>query len=262
MNKLIIVLIMLLLGLSNTGYSQAISKEKKESNKSKLDSTDMPLKRNVLKWNLTPMMWSYKNFNLSYERTTSNHGSFSVNAGYFIVPILNGSLADSFNIKNTNKNYGFSISGDKRYYFKKRNVSPAPDGLYWGIFGSVHYTGFENTFEVVNSELAKGDLILKGNLAIFSAGVELGYQFVFKNNLTVDLIFMGPALSSYSGKLGISGDLQVDKESEYLQGIYDAIVARYPGVDKLLDEKSIKGNGTVLGFGPGLRYMVQIGYRF
>ena len=73
---------------------------------------------------------------------------------------------------------------------------------------------------------------------------------------------MGPALSTYSAKIGISGDLQVDENSEYIKALYDVLIAKYPGADKLLQEKSIKNNGTMLGVGPGLRYVIQIGYRF
>ncbi len=251
-------LLVIILMSTIVGFSQ---KQKKKSAKEKIKDTVVRVeKRNVIKWNLTPLMWSYANINFSYERVTSNHGTFSLNAGWFILP--SGSLADSFDIKKDSKKFGFSISGDKRYYFKKRNVGLAPDGLYWGVFGSVHYYEFESTFRVVESKVAQGDLILNGNLGILSAGVELGYQFVFKNNLTIDLIFMGPALSTYSAKIGISGDLQVDENSEYIKALYDVLIAKYPGADKLLQEKSIKNNGTMLGVGPGLRYMIQIGYRF
>ena len=260
MNKYIAIVIIFTMGITYSSYCQENNVKEEISNTN--DSIKTPLKRNIVKWNLTPMMWSYQNINISYERVTSSHGSFSVNAGYFVLPLLGGSIADSFDIQKSSKNWGFSVSGDKRYYFKKRNTGLAPDGLYWGIFGSVHYYKFESAFTVINSNVASGDLILNGNIGIISAGIELGYQFVFKNNLTIDLIFIGPALSSYSGKLGISGNINIDENSEYLKGIYDVLVARYPGIDKLLDEKSIKDNGTVLGIGPGLRYMIQIGYRF
>jgi len=262
MKKIFIVSVILLLGINYSMYCQNTEPEKDTVIDKSVISTDMPLKRNVLKWNITPMIWSTKNINLSYERVTSSHGSFSVNAGYFVLPLLGGSIADSFDIQKNTNSWGFSISGDKRYYFKKRNTGLAPDGLYWGIFGSMHYYEFESAFRIVNSSVASGDLVLSGNLGIISAGVELGYQFVFKNNLTIDLIFIGPALSTYSGKLGISGNINVDEDSEYLKGIYDVLVARFPGIDKLLDEKSIKDNGTVFSLGPGMRYMIQIGYRF
>ncbi len=258
--KKTILLIIIIFTINALSYSQITDISQNKSN-SKIDNTKtLPQKRNVIKWNLTPMMWSYKNINISYERVTSEHGSFSLNAGYFVLPTI--SLADSFRIKKNTKNWGFTVSGDKRYYFKNRNPFPAPNGLYWGVFGSVHYYEFESSFSVVNSEVASGDLVLNGNIGIISAGVELGYQFVFKNNLSVDLIFMGPAISTYAGKLGISGDLKVDEDSEYIKAIYDMLVAKYPGADKLLKEKSLKGNGTVFSLGPGMRYMIQIGYRF
>lgn len=269
MKKTILILFTLILAITYSVQGQLENNVQEFESKLFLDQKKVKkqkpeitvLKRNVLKWNITPMLWNSRNLNISYERVTSNHRSFSVNAGYFVLPTLLSS-ADSFNIKKSSKNFGFSISGDKRYYFKKRNTGLAPNGLYWGIFGSFHYYEFETSFNIENSTVAKGDLILNGNIGIISAGVELGYQFVFKNNITIDLIFMGPALSTYSGKLGISGNLQVDKDSEYVQAIYDVLVAKFPGIDKLLEEKTIKDNGSLFTFGPGLRYMIQIGYRF
>ncbi len=217
-------------------------------------------KRNTIKWNISPMIWSTSNVNLSYERVISNNGTFSVNAGYFVLPTF--IKFDSINIDRATKKWGFSVSGERRFYFKKRNVGIAPDGLYWGVFGSVHYTEFENKFTILNSDIAKGTLGLNGTLGIYSAGVELGYQFVFKNNITIDLIFIGPSISAYSTSLSINGDLQVDKESEYIKAIYDVIISRFPAADKLIDEKSIKENGIAFNVGPGFRYMIQIGYRF
>lgn len=217
-------------------------------------------RRNVIKWNLSPMIWSYSNINLSYERVLNNNNSFSVNAGYFVLPTMG--VLDSLNIDRMKKKWGFSVAGDRRFYIKKRNKKTAPDGLYWGVFGAVHYYNFENDFRVIDSDIASGTLELKGNLGIYSLGVELGYQFVFKNNITVDLIFMGPSLSAYSTGLSISGDLDVDKESEYIKALYDVLVSKFPEADRLISEKSIKDNGVALNIGPGLRYMIQIGYRF
>ena len=260
MKKLFSLTLILFIGFNYNLLSQTES-SKQDSSNSVIDSSkNLLTKRNVLKWNLTPMMWSVKNINLSYERVTSNHGSFSVNAGYFVLPSTG--FYDSINISRANKKWGFSVSGDKRFYFKKRNTKLAPDGLYWGIFGSVHYYEFANSFEITNSEVASGNLDLNGRFGIISAGVELGYQFVLKNNLTIDLIFMGPALSSYSANLSIDGNLDVDEDSEYIKALYDILIAKYPGADKLINEKKIKDNGSLLSIGPGLRYMIQIGYRF
>ena len=234
------------------GYSQGISG---------LDSLAYKdVRRNTIKWNITPMIWNITNINFGYERTTSNTGSFTINAGYFVLPTFG--VFDSINIKRQNKKWGFSLSGDKRWYFKKRNTKLAPDGIYIGVYGSIHYYDFENSFEVINSDIAKGTLDLTGKFGIFSAGVELGYQFVFKNNISLDLIFIGPSLSTYTTELKIAGDLAVDKESEYIQALYDVLISKFPGADRLIDEKALKSSGTSFSFGPGFRYMIQIGYRF
>ncbi len=97
MKRIIIIALILFFGISNSAYSQSLESDKDTAViDNAIFPTDLPLKRNVLKWNLTPMIWSIKNVNLSYERVTSSHGSFSVNAGYFILPLLGGSIADSF----------------------------------------------------------------------------------------------------------------------------------------------------------------------
>ena len=95
------------------------------------DSVDY--KKNVIRWNITPfLIWDSRNINLGYERTLSPYRSFSVNAGYFVLPSLVQGLYDSLNIERTGQKWGFSVSGDYRFYFKKRNKRMAPDGLYWG----------------------------------------------------------------------------------------------------------------------------------
>ena len=94
-------------------------------------------KKNVIRWNITPfLLWSSKNINIGYERVTKPYRSFSINAGYFELPQFTKQLFDSLQIKNTSNRGGFTVSGDYRMYFKKRNRRMAPDGLYWGIYGS------------------------------------------------------------------------------------------------------------------------------
>ncbi len=217
-------------------------------------------KRNVIKWNLTPfLLWSKKNINISYERVLSPHRSFSINAGYFEMPTIG--LLDSLNIKNTKNRGGFSVSGDYRFYFKNRNKNFAPDGLFWGIYSSIHYYKFDNDVEIIDNDNVKGRLQLAGGFNIIGVGVELGYQFAIKKRWTIDLIFMGPSLSMYGTKMKLTGDLSGSNE-DYLEAIRDMLVSKFPGFDKLINtgEFNDKGVSTSLGF--GLRYMIQIGYRF
>jgi hypothetical protein len=219
-------------------------------------------RRNVIKWNLTPfLLWDKRNINLSYERVLKPNRSFSVNAGYFVMPSLH--LFDTLEFYNTKKKNGFSVSGDYRFYFKKRNKNLAPDGLYWAVYSSIHYYQFSNDIKVIDNPDIQGELFLAGKYGIFAAGVELGYQFVvIKDRMTVDLIFMGPSLSVYSGQMKLSGALDTDLEDEYLEGIRDILFSQVPGLEKLVKEGEVNSNGVSTSLGPGLRYMIQVGYRF
>ncbi len=219
-------------------------------------------RRNVIKWNLTPfLLWDNRNINLSYERVLKPNRSFSVNAGYFVMPSLH--LIDTLEFYNTRKKNGFSVSGDYRFYFKKRNKNLAPDGLYWGPYGSIHYYQFSNDIKVLDNPDIQGELYLAGKYGIFAAGVELGYQFVIiKERMTVDLIFMGPSISVYSGQMKLEGALETDLENEYLEAIRDILFAQVPGLEKLVNEGVVHSNGVSTSLGFGLRYMIQVGYRF
>lgn len=218
-------------------------------------------KKNVIKWNVTPfLIWGTRNINLSYERVLSPNRSFSINAGYFELPSTG--LFDSISISNTRKKGGFTLSGDYRFYFKNRNKNFAPDGLYWGVYGSYHHYQFRNDLEVINSPNVQGMLELNGKLNIVSLGVELGYQFVIKERFTIDLIFMGPSLSMYNTNMTLDGNLTVDGQEDYLKAIYDILVAKYPGMKELIRDRKFDGKGAKTSMGFGLRYMIQLGYRF
>jgi len=225
------------------------------------DSVDY--KKNVIRWNVTPfLLWSKRNINIGYERVLKPYRSFSINAGYFELPQFTKKVFDSLQIKNTNKRSGFTVSGDYRMYFKKRNTRMAPDGLYWGVYGSFHHTQFENAITILDSPSIQGDALFGAKLNIFSAGVELGYQFVINERLAIDLIFMGPSLSMYTNKLSLGGAIQADPDDEYLQAIYDFLKNTIPGFDELVQDGNVTTSGTNLSMGFGLRYMIQIGYRF
>ena len=226
------------------------------------DTLPANYKRNTIKWNMTPfLLWSKKNINLSYERVLTPKRSYSVNAGYFELPSTG--IYDSLNIKSANKKFGYTVSGDYRFYMKNENMNPAPDGIYWGLFSSFHHYTFTNKIEVVNSPTIKGDLILDGTMNIFSVGAELGYQFVIKEKFSIDLIFMGPSISMYNYQLALQGDgFEIDESDEYIQGIQDVLYGLFPGLENLVDKKLIDESGVSTSFGAGFRYMIQLGYRF
>ena len=220
-------------------------------------------KKNVIRWNITPfLIWDKRNINIGYERVVKPYRSFSVNAGYFVLPSLVEGLFDSLNIDRSGQKWGFSVSGDYRFYFKKRNKRMAPDGLYWGVYGSYHHYQFENAITVLDSDVADGTLTLGANVNIIAAGVELGYQFIIKERLSIDLVFMGPSLSMYANKFVLGGNLEVDEEDEYLQAVYDILKNSIPGFEQLTQDRELSTNGANFSMGFGMRYLIQIGYRF
>ncbi len=218
-------------------------------------------KRNVIKWNLTPfLLWDSKNINLSYERILSPYRSFSANAGYFVMPTIG--IRDSLNIKAARSNSGFSLSGDYRFYIKKQNAGFAPQGVYFGIFSSFHHYQFQNDVEIINNPNIQGSLFLDGHYNILGLGLELGYQFVIRERFTVDLIFMGPSTSLYSAKLNLGGSITSEEYNDYLEAIRDILISQFPFLDELITEGTFSTSGNINTWGFGLRYMIQIGYRF
>jgi len=222
-------------------------------------------KKNIVRWNITPfILWSSNNFNFSYERVLKPYRSVSVNAGYFVLPTLaSGRLLDSLNIGHSNTKTGFNVAADYRFYFKKLNLGMAPAGLYWGVYGAYYYYQFDNDVDFLDNNLVTSTATLGGKLNIFSAGLELGYQFIIKERLSIDIIFLAPSISAYSTKLHLeSSGLDFNEENEYLQKIYDAMAAKIPGFEQLVSDGYSAGSGFDTNIGIGIRYMVQIGYRF
>jgi len=223
------------------------------------DFSDTTHKRNVLKWNMTSfVLFSKKNINISYERIVKPYQSFSVNAGYFEVPF--DGLFDSLFVDKTTKRSGFSVAGDYRFYFDKRNKKWAPDGLYWGLYGSYHHFQFENKITFINQPDIQGDVSFGGDFNIISAGAELGYQFIIKNRLSIDLVFMGPSIAAYQRKFVLGGN--VNNQNEQLEAIWEALKNKYPFVQALAESGEIVNNEITTHMGFGMRYLVQIGYTF
>ncbi len=218
-------------------------------------------KRNVIKWNMTPyILWSSRDINISYERVLKPYRSFSLNAGYFELPV-SGIFSDTLFMVSSYKGGG-TLSGDYRFYFKNRNRRFAPDGLYWAPYGSVHYTYFGSDVQILDNGVVNGNFSTNVDISIFSVGVEIGYQFVIKKRLTVDLVFLGPAVSFYSARILLSGKFDVDEENEYVKAIRDYLIGKYPMFDDLIQKGEIKSNGVTTSLGLGMRYLIQIGYRF
>ncbi|RLD20898.1 MAG: hypothetical protein DRI69_05340 [Bacteroidetes bacterium] len=218
--------------------------------------------RNVIKWNLTPfLLWDKANFNFSYERILRSHSSVSVNAGYFRLPEFASLNLDSVDVTNDKSRNGFSVAFDYRRYFAKRNTRWAPDGAYWGVWTSYHQTYFDNELNALNSN---GDYInvkTKGKFGIYAIGAEFGYQFLIGEHFTIDLVLVGAGFARYSFSVSLESDGEIG-ETEILDRIIEKLVEKIPGFDELIDTGELDGSGKLNTSAIGLRFMLQIGYRF
>jgi hypothetical protein len=73
---------------------------------------------------------------------------------------------------------------------------------------------------------------------------------------------MGPSLSVYVGGLKLEGQVESEEYENYLNAIRDILIGRLPFLGELISEGEFNDKGTSASLGFGLRYLVQIGYRF
>lgn len=247
---------MFFLGILSTLFSQ-------ESAPLEFDSSVTANRRNVVRLNLTPMLvFGPKSIVLGYERQIKPHQTVSVNAGY-ISPdaFFFDNYGDYVGSKGVSS-YGFTIAGDYRRYFKKRNRGFAPDGLYWG--GYAAYTKFSIENKLILSDSLGADnsssYDLTTRIDIMTIGLELGYQFVIKQRLALDLIMLGPGVGFYNADFKGDGDLNLD--SDEAKEVGDFLVRKFPGVGELVDTGSFSTNGGFRVLSAGLRFAIQVGYVF
>jgi hypothetical protein len=199
---------------------------------------------------------------LGYERTIGDHQSFSVNIGRFSFPRMVSIDTDS--IKEITKDLnskGFHLSGDYRFYLSKENKYNSPHGVYIGPYAT--YNAFRRDFKFAsNLESLTGELNADIRFSAATFGFQLGYQFVFWNRVTLDMILFGPGVGIYKFKTELSTNLDPDQEEELFQKINDAIKDKIPGYSRVFDSGTFEKTGSYNTSGMGFRYVVMLGFRF
>jgi len=219
-------------------------------------------RKNTIRWNPTPMVFNAQNLTLGYERVFKNNQSFSINTGLFLLPKLFAKdKTDFYSVEKSNR-LGFTASADYRFYIKKYNRLPAPAGVYIGPYLAHYNYNFENTLFVNIGEDVDSQLDIEAGFNMTSVGIELGYQFIFWDRLSLDLILIGPSLSFYNGKVNASGDIKVDPDSDAYEYIHDELLQKYPWLETFIDLGAINTGGKFNATAVGFRYVIQIGYRF
>ena len=223
------------------------------------DSIPLSQRKNIIKLDLTSH-WLYRNALIfSYERITKPNQSFSISAGYQEFP-RTSNLGVGVFVKDDRKRNGYKFGGEYRFYLKRENKFPAPRGVYIGPYLTYLVFNNERTIEVDNNG-TREEAVLESKLAIFNVGFELGYQFVFNNRWTIDLVLMGPSISHYRYKLDINGNNTFDKEDIENEIILD-LIDRFPLLDDVISDKEATAKGRLETWAYGYRYLIGIGYHF
>ena len=169
--------------------------------------------KNSVKINLTnPMIFGTQCYFLGIERTVGKHQSFSVNLGQFSLPKLVSINTDSITeLNKSSSSKGFHISGDYRFYLAKENKYNSPHGLYIGPYMS--YNTFTRNYSFsANTQSFTGELNADFTFRVATLGFQLGYQFIFWNRVSLDLMMFGPGIASYKIKANLDTTLDPDQE--------------------------------------------------
>jgi len=242
-----IILIILLMSMSFQAISQ--------------DSTSA--RKNIIRWNVTPMfVVGPKSLVLGYERLLENSQSFSINLGYLETSPMTNEEGDPIQFFDESNKGGMDISLDYRFYFKKRNKYPAPDGLYWGPYASYYGVWQDASINLIDNDVIKNTANYKGRLNMYNVGVQLGYQFILNKKFSIDLILMGPSFSFYDLNMNLTFEKDIKTDDPFYQDLFEKIKDSSPWLSQFIKNQKFEANGR-LKFGYyGFRYGVQLGYHF
>jgi hypothetical protein len=90
----------------------------------------------------------------------------------------------------------------------------------------------------------------------------MGYQFVFWNRLSVDLLLMGPGIGLYGLSKKINTSLSAEDEQAFFDVLNAILSEKIPGYDYVFDSGEFKYAGSFNTISIGFRYMVMVGFRF
>ena len=216
-------------------------------------------RKNIIKLDVTSNFWYSNAFGISYERLTRPNQSFAISVGYQQFP-RTSSLGQNIAVKDDRTRNGYKFGGEYRFYLKKENKYPAPRGLYIGPYFMNHSFTNERVLQVDNDGTPE-EAILNSKFTILNLGFQVGYQFVFNNRWTIDLVFVGPSFSHYRYTLELGGDYTFDPEDIQNEIILD-LLDRFPLLDEAISEQEATRSGRLDTWAYGYRYQIQIGYHF
>lgn len=245
----IFLLALIFIRIPQTADAQETKKEEKEF-------------RNTIHFNLTnPFIFGDRSIVFGYERVLNKKRSFSVNFGLTEFP-FNLISGDSLRANSVLDSRGFNISADYRFYLAKENKYSAPRGVYIGPYYSYNLFGKKLSWALTNSNGSTSQVESDVSLNVHTIGFEMGYQFVFWNRLTLDMILLGPGVGWYNLQASLGTNLSGADREKFFELLNEALAEKFPGYGIIVDEGNFKRTGVEKTTTFGYRYMVQIGFRF
>jgi hypothetical protein len=243
-----IVLIQLIIGLSaQPGLGQK-------------DSTRVF--KNTININVTnPMIFGDKYNVIGYERVIKDYQTAVISLGRFGFPKFASFDTDSLSLENEYNDKGFHVSLEYRFYLKNENKHAAPRGIYLGPYYGFNYFSRESHWQL-NSDNYNGEVITNMNMMANLLGVQLGYQFILWKRLTIDMILLGPGWWYLNLETKFSTNLDPEDEERLLEEINDMLEEKFPESDLVIQGGDFKAKKTTSTTVAGLRYMINLGFRF
>ncbi|MFN8256820.1 MAG: DUF3575 domain-containing protein [Bacteroidales bacterium] len=218
--------------------------------------------KNTIRLNITnPMFFGEKNIILGFERVLKNNQTITANIGRIAFPKWEPFNTDSLSLQKSYSDKGFGIALDYRFYLKKENKYAAPRGVYIGPYYSYNHFSRQNNWSISGesgTEQITTDISMNLNLV----GVQFGYQFVFWDRLSLDMVLIGPGMWFYNINTSISTNLTDEQEKMLFEKINEAIDTKIPGNTINLQPFELSSKGKVSSSSAGYRYVIHIGFRF
>jgi hypothetical protein len=99
-------------------------------------------------------------------------------------------------------------------------------------------------------------------MSVHTIGFELGYQFIFWDRMTLDMVLLGPGISTYKLTSSIGSNLSSADREKLLEALNEALIEKFPGYERIIESPDFEKSGSSNTTGFGYRYMIQIGFRF
>jgi hypothetical protein len=230
------------------------------------ENKEMGYKKNIIRYNLSGalLMGPDRYIVFGYERVINKKQSFSINFGRVALAKSDRESASSgdFTFQNDSKSSGFNVSADYRFYLQNENKFGPPRGVYWGPYVSYNHFSRESNWSNDSSNSQNKTVNTRLNMKIFTAGVELGYQFVVWKRLALDFLLVGPGIGNYDINLNTTSNLTDEEKLKLREEVKQVITEKFVGLNYVLTNKHFDTEGTIHTWSLGFRYIIHVGFLF